>query len=293
MFLVYGDESMDEAQNRVCAVAALVGIDKDWESLEAKWKDLHGDIPFHANDCESNRGNFAVGPTEDADAKNKQNKELYRNSVLLLAESEIGGFGSALDLKSQREAFRPPNNPPLYYQPFIDVLYAVYNLLESNSGFSKLTFDSRIQSDHNAALIYAGLRENNSEWQQRFADEISFVSSRLNVRIQIADLFAREAMKDLDNEVGPKKRPTRKSWECLRDTGRFFIKRTGMEYFDPASRNMDQVREIFHIGPGDFEQWLKDRNRQWNHTNWYEFLQWAYNRASHEQKDEYLKLKIG
>jgi hypothetical protein len=142
-------------------------------------------------------------------------------------------------------------------------------------------------------LIYAGLRENNSEWQQRFADEISFVSSRLNVRIQIADLFAREAMKDLDNEVGPKKRPTRKSWECLRDTGRFFIKRTGMEYFDPASRNMDQVREIFHIGPGDFEQWLKDRNRQWNHTNWYEFLQWAYNRASHEQKDEYLKLKIG
>jgi hypothetical protein len=125
MFLVYGDESMDEAQNRVCAVAALVGIDKDWESLEAKWKDLHGDIPFHANDCESNRGNFAVGPTEDADAKNKQNKELYRNSVLLLAESEIGGFGSALDLKSQREAFRPPNNPPLYYQPFIDVLYAV------------------------------------------------------------------------------------------------------------------------------------------------------------------------
>jgi hypothetical protein len=112
-------------------------------------------------------------------------------------------FASAYDLAAQREAFPPPYGPPVYYQPFMDVLQAMGNFSISRGGQVEFIFDSRIETEHNAGLIYAHLRESSPEWKQRFAPKISFESSRDNPRIQIADLFAREAMKALDNEVGP------------------------------------------------------------------------------------------
>jgi hypothetical protein len=55
MMLVYGDESMDETQQRVCAVAIVAGREQDWQQLEQKWIARTGEIPFHANDCDSDR----------------------------------------------------------------------------------------------------------------------------------------------------------------------------------------------------------------------------------------------
>ena len=117
MFLLHGDESLDETQSRVCAVGGLVGTEESWAALEGQWKALHGSIPFHANDCDSDHGDYAPLLGEDADAKHHANKELYKQSSILLAESGIGGFASAYDLAAQREAFPPPYGPPLYYQP--------------------------------------------------------------------------------------------------------------------------------------------------------------------------------
>lgn len=95
MFLLYGDESLDETQSRVCAVAGLVGTEEAWSALEVKWKTLHGEIPFHGNDCESDHGDYAPKSGEDADAKHKANKALYKASTILLAESDIGGIAAS------------------------------------------------------------------------------------------------------------------------------------------------------------------------------------------------------
>jgi hypothetical protein len=240
MFLVYGDESLDASQDRVCAVGALVGTEEAWIMLEAKWKALHGSIPFHANDCDSDHGDYAIAAGDDENVKHRANKELYRQSVMLLAQSEVGGFASAYDLAAQRESFPAPYAPPVYYQPFLEVLEAVGGLAHRRDGQVELTFDSRIESDHNAGLIYAHIREAHPENKKIYASKISFESSRQNPRIQVADLFAREAMKDLDNEIGPKKRDTRKSWSALRETGRFSIVKRGREHF-ADSKNQIQL----------------------------------------------------
>lgn len=37
MILVYGDDSSDEKQKRVCSVAVAVRLEKHWEEFEPKW----------------------------------------------------------------------------------------------------------------------------------------------------------------------------------------------------------------------------------------------------------------
>lgn len=284
MFLVYGDESMDETQSRVCAVGGLIGTEEAWSAVEPKWKSLHGDTPFHANDCDSDQGDYSLRPGERPDEQHQRNKALYKASTILLAESNIGGFASAYDLAAQREVFPQPYSPPIYYQPFLDVLQVMRNSAEAGGETAELTFDSRLESEHNAGLIYANLRKSNPAWRDRLSEKISFASSQTNSRIQMADLFAREAMKALDNEIGPRKRAIRKSWELLRSTGRFLVCSFGRRYFAAAKRDMENLEDIFGFIGRDFQAWLKEGNRQWNVTAYFEFLQWHFNQMSPEKR---------
>ena len=59
MILAYGDESLDETQDRVCAVAGVVGAVEQWERIEPVWVERTNGIPFHANDCDSDHGDYA------------------------------------------------------------------------------------------------------------------------------------------------------------------------------------------------------------------------------------------
>jgi hypothetical protein len=54
MVFAYGDESMDETKQRVCAVAAVIGTEEDWKAIEEKWTERNQGIPFHAKDCDVN-----------------------------------------------------------------------------------------------------------------------------------------------------------------------------------------------------------------------------------------------
>jgi len=285
ILLVYGDESLDETASRVCAVAGVVGPEVAWADLESKWKALHGNIPFHANHCESDRGDYSPSADEDSNTKHKVNQELYKDSVILLAESGLGGFASAYDLAAQREAFPPPYGPPIYYQPFMDVLQAMGNLALNRDDSLELTFDSRIESEHNAGLIYAHMRESNPEWKKRFASKISFESSRLNARIQISGLFAREAMKALDNEVGPVKRKIRRSWQALKSTGRFVIYSFSRQYFAGIKNDLPNLEEELGFNAADYAAWLHRKGRQWNVTNYFEFLTEHLANMPPEKKD--------
>lgn len=284
MFLVYGDESLDETRSRVCAVGGLVGTEEAWNDLENKWRSLHGNTAFHAKDCDSDHGDYEPLPGEDKDAKHKANKALYKASAILLAESAIGGFASAYDLAAQRQAFPPPYGPPVYYQPFMDVLQRMGNFAINQDDRVEFTFDSRLESEHNAGLIYAHIRESHPEWQKRFASKISFESSRDNPRIQIADIFAREAMKALDNEIGPVKRKIRGAWKTLRDTRRFLVVSYSHQYFQDAKKDLPNMQELFEFDGQYFAEWLRKHGRQWNVTNYFEFLTQNLENMSSEKR---------
>jgi hypothetical protein len=286
MFLVYGDESLDEKGTRVCAVAGLVGKEESWITLESKWKGLHGSIPFHANDCDSDRGSFALRPGENEDISHRKNKDLYKQSVMLLAESNIGGFAAVYDLKAQRAAFPPPKSPPLYYQPFIDVLDAMRGFAINASDCVKFTFDTRLESNFNAALIFAHLRESHPNWANYVDSELSFETSSKNSRIQIADLFARESMKVLDNDIGPVKRPIRKSWEALRNTRRFAVFSYSTEYFARPKMDIPDLESTLGFGMKDFGEWIAKTGRTWNVTSYFEFMMENLNSMSQERKQE-------
>jgi hypothetical protein len=276
MLLIYGDESLDEADNRVCAVAGVIGTELQWEELTKSWMDRNGTTPFHAADCESDHGDFKG-------RLHQENQDLYRDLATLLAQSGLGGFSSVLDLEEQRKRFPPPLAPPLYYQSFVDVLEAMRNAIEDRGDFGELTFDNRVQSNYNATLIYAYLRESNPQWKERLASKLSFDSARDNPRIQVADLFAREAMKDLDNEIGPVKRQPRKSWLALRDTGRFSIKKVSTEYFGSSLMNPETLQKVLGFTSEDYWAWLERNRRSDSYTAYLEFLFWHRNKMTPEQ----------
>lgn len=276
MLLVYGDESLDATQNRVCAVAGIIGPENMWNDLEPKWVQRNAGIPFHAADCESDHGDYEGTP-------HNENKALYRDLAIMLAESGLGGYAAAYDLIAQRKAFPSPFEPPLYYQGFMNVLEAMRNAAENKGDIAELTFDNRIESQFNAAQVYAYLRQSSLYFEERLASKLSFESSRANPRIQVADLFAHEAMKDLDNEVGPVQRRPRASWECLKNTNRFRLERFDNAYFSDPRMNPANLLKALAIEDGEYDVWLTQRGAPRCHTSFYQFLFAARNRMTEDQ----------
>jgi len=275
MLLVYGDESLDGSQSRVCAVAGVIGTEEMWRDLEPKWVERNGGVPFHATDCEPAQSDY-----EGRDKS--ETKALYKELTALVAESGLGGYASTQDLAAQRRAFPSPYEPPLYYQGFMDVLEAMRNAADNRGEIAELTFDSRLGDEFNATEIYSYLQESGLYWRERLASKLSFESSRANPRIQIADLFAHEAMKELDNHLPPNDR-TRQSWERLKSTGRFFIEKFGEEYFSNPRMKPKTLLKALGFKDGDFDEW-RERNRLPNcYTSYLRFLFMQRSKMTEEQ----------
>ena len=58
MLSVFGDESSDEKKQRVFAVAGVIGSEEMWNAIEPRWVSRTGGIPFHANNCDSDQGDY-------------------------------------------------------------------------------------------------------------------------------------------------------------------------------------------------------------------------------------------
>ena len=283
MLLVYGDESLDGTQSRVCAVAGVIGSEEMWRELEPKWIERNCGTPFHAKDCESDHGDYAPKNGEDPDKKHQENKALYSDLASLVAESGLGGFASAQDLIAQRKAFPSPYDPPLYYQGFLDVLEAIRNAAADRGEMAELTFGNRNESQFNAGELYSYLQHCGLYWQERLASKLSFESSRANPRIQVADLFAHEAMKDLDNEIGPTKRAPRRSWECLRSTGRFQVEKRGEQYFSDPRMQPGAIQKALGFNESDYDEWLSGNRLPRCYTSFLRFLFSCRSRMTEEQ----------
>jgi hypothetical protein len=274
MLLVYGDESMDETKQRVCAVAGVIGTELSWKDLERRWiyriNQTHEGIPFHATNCDSDQEEYKKIPHE-------VNKDLYRDLAILVADSYVCGFGQAIDLMALHRVF-PEAEDISYYRAFLQVLITMKDLAKANEEIAEFTFDMRMESEHNAGLLYGSARENEPTWTPYLAEKITFEFARNNPRIQVADLLAREAMKALDNERGPVRRIMRKSWKALRDTGRFEVEAFSDEWFTGLKSQYAELEKNVRFCRQDYIDWLKVRNREHNITNLIHFMDWIARR---------------
>ncbi len=261
MLSVFCDESSDETEKRVFALAGVIGTEDLWEKIESKWVVRTKGIPFHANDCDSDHGNYKNTP-------HLENKNLYRDLVVMLADSGLGGWGFAIDLSAQRRVF--PDAPNIvYYKCFVEVLQAMNNCAANNGETAKYTFDMRSESEHNARLLYEIFK---TVPESVVPAGLSFASSKEQPRLQIADLFAREVMKTYDNRFGPKARPVRRSWTALRNTGRFHIEAIGNDWFEDLERQMPMLKEQTGQSKENYLEWLAEHRLQHSNTNIFRYI---------------------
>ena len=262
MLSVFGDESSDESKQRVFAVAALFGNQQTWDALELKWTARTGGVIFHGAECESDMGDFAK-------TTHAENQELYKDLTVLLAESGLLGYGSVLDLVGQNK-YMPDLLPEMpYYKCFAEVVTFFAHRVAMNDPEEKVkfTFDRRLETQYNATFLYDYLARL-PEWEHYayIHDEVAF-ASRKAIGVQAADLWARELMKHLDNQLGPVKRPIRKSFAALEDTHRFGANFYVDDYFDALRKAIDALDDPSldrTISQSVYADWLA-RNNQNDH----------------------------
>lgn len=273
MLSVFGDESHDERCERVFTVGILFGFPETWAILESKWRVRNGTVPFHANNCNSDKGDFAPGEEEDPNQKHKDNKALYKDNTILLAEGGLLGFASNVDLQAQAK-YLPSlhiDSPRTYYKCFWDVIEMVQSVAGQFNEVAECVFDSRAESEFNAGFLYGQLRENYPQWAPRLAEKITFDSSKKNPRIQMADLWAREAMKALDNDIGPVKRK-RRSWQALSATQRFAAYSWSHDWFRDFSADFENVKQRIGFSEDESMKWLREKRLEPNFANLIRFL---------------------
>jgi hypothetical protein len=138
----YGDDGSDERGQRVIAVSTIAGYEEWWEQVESDWIVRCGGIPFHATDCESDKGDYENIPHE-------QNKALYRDLVGILASSPLGGIGVAIDVVARKNIF-PGSLAPDYYRSFQECIARVANVGMNLDEVVEVTFDIRM----NTTLVF-------------------------------------------------------------------------------------------------------------------------------------------
>lgn len=150
MIYVYGDDGADEKRERVIAVSVIAGTEEWWQNIEDQWLVRCGGIPFHATDCESNQKDYQNLPHEET-------KAMYRDLTGILAASNVGGIGIAIDLTAQKKII-PGALPLAYYRAFLECVHRVANVAENYGQIAKIIFDISTENEHNAALLYSWAR---------------------------------------------------------------------------------------------------------------------------------------
>jgi hypothetical protein len=271
----FGDESADETGQRVFAVAVVIGSEDAWRPAESAWVARTGGAIFHATDCESE---FANDPDR---SKHPTNQELYKDLTNIIASSYLFGGGMVLDLMAYREYFPGVPDDTAYYKCFTDVIRWT---AEAAARFPvpepiEYTFDCRLKSAYNSGVLYDML-VNMPEWKANIfmRHKLSFAGNK-NPRIQMADLVARETMKWLDNEIGPRKRPLRKSMAALAASNGFFFEKMDREY---CARWRDQMPNLMaQVGFTEqaYAEWLGSHGLDDNITNRLRYLAWLQNKG--------------
>jgi hypothetical protein len=241
---IFGDESSDESHERVFSVSGLVGTDDEWVEADALWKAATRGEEFHA-----------------AEWEHAKRFDDYKAATQALIASHVAGVVISMDLVAFRSVIPDQLPDAGYYACFSKLIsgmsreWHLWNerAIANPQGGEPLvtqvcfTFDDRKRSASNAGRIYAALKDMEKPERSRLLGaDVSF-DSRKNPRIQMADLVAREAMKDLDRRVGPKSYPKRKSMIALENSGHFRFVEFHRAYFERLAAyvaNMDKDEDF-------------------------------------------------
>jgi hypothetical protein len=264
MLKFYGDESADDTNSRVFSVAGVIGTEDEWAEAMRLWLRRTRGLPFHANKCESQ---FAKTDRE----KHEGNLKLYRDLTVILAESHLVGIAVSLDIKSRDECLPGIPKDFGYYKCLTDVLVNLGQITrafnadpnEPEDAKVEFTFASRVESDGTAGTIYRMFRTL-PEWADTsiFDAKVSFEAATKEPRLEVADLLAREAMKEVDRKLTQSARPQRRSFQALDNTGKLIWIERDRAY---CERWLDQVNS--EQGKADLEnykKWLVDTKRVQN-----------------------------
>jgi hypothetical protein len=268
----FGDESADDKGERVFAIAAVVGDEDGWRAAKRAWLDRTGGEIFHASTCESE---FANDPDK---SKHKANLRLYADLITIIAQSKLVGYSSVLDLMAFRECFPETLPDAGFYKCFMDVIRRTAEATMAAGEQIEYTFHHRQASEYNAGLLY-DLFVNLPEWQPNLfmRTKVSF-DSIANPSIQIADLVAREAMKLLDNEIGPRKREVRASLRALGESGSFKFDILGREYCTSWRDQAPAAEAVAGYTEQDYRKWIASHGLADNWTNRFRFRAWLPNK---------------
>ena len=152
----------------------------------------------------------------------------------------------------------------------------------------EFTFDSRLESNGAAGTLYRTMA-NLPEWVETgiFDTKIVFEGGQ-EPRLEMADLLAREAMKELKRKITNTPRPTRRSRLELDETKKFKFVEHDRAYCERWRAMVDHPES--HCTLKDYHQWLSDTGRVQNGrlhdnpTNRFLFFTWLGNRDALRKK---------
>lgn len=153
----------------------------------------------------------------------------------------------------------------------------------------EFTFDSRLESNGTAGTLYS-MMANHPDWRDSgiFDTKITFESGRREPRLEMADLLAREAMKELDRQLTNAPRPKRGSRVALEATGKFHFVDRRRKYWDNLKALVEkpEATELMR----EYDGWLlrtgKVQNGKLIRTmqNWILFNAWIDNQDALRKK---------
>jgi hypothetical protein len=261
---LYGDESADETKSRVFSVAGVIGSEAEWTLAERACAARTGGRVFHAKECESE---YARDPDTQ---KHKDNLKLYEDLTKILADSYLLGFAVALDLGSLREVLPDVPRDLPYFTCFTHVIRAsattarTFNVNPEEEDDVRLeyTFDSRSESDGTASTVYTAFR-NQPEWAATdlLAARVSFDPGP-SPRLEMADLLARESMKELDRKITNARPNVRRARQALDATRKFHFIERNREF---CERWRDEINKAESQAMRDqYGRWLHETGRVQN-----------------------------
>lgn len=251
MLSVFGDESSDETGQRTFAVAGIMGTQEEWDALEVNWLKRTGGKIFHATDCESGYGDYKDIPKE------KRHKE-YEDLTKILAQSNMWGFGCAMDIQAYKKLFPEGLDIAPYFSCFVRVILffarLAYHYIPRQPK-AKFIFDRNSKTNF-VSVSLVDYFTNLTEYDySSFVGQIAFDSID-TTGIQVADLLARETMKHMDNQIGPVKRRMRLSMASLLKTDRFDFIWNDETYWEDFRTKIDYIEQQTGMNYENYKEWL-------------------------------------
>jgi len=252
MYCAYGDESRDDTLKRVYAVAGVWGHQEEWDAIEGPWKERLGGRVLHAADCEFGHGDFSdLGPGEG--------KAIIRDLITILVNSRLCGGGTAINVAEYTHSFPRDFVDAPYLWGFGDVLHHFAELTSvaiPTGTLSEVVFDRNEPIEYNASALYEWMRVT-KKLGRHLADKLSFACRR-TIGIQVADLFAREVMKNFDAQLDGSKRPTRISFQKLYATQRFRFLNVGKLDFERRKVELANGKYGADASMAAYYRWLEE-----------------------------------